>query len=316
MPAYGILVTGLLSVVALAAPETCEGAQHEQNGLVPKGETVQPEQMAGIREFSDRCLKNDRIANARVRGMGKIAEGMPHPLLETTVEDRFGAKIAYVDIDPCAGTVYMYISANRDEPAAKGHSIDDAITADAAWQAAQPVLAYYGLSYAREEFRFQMGDSEPEGNDLYGAYWYIEYDYTYNGLPCRYNTFRVKLSAYSGTILTVHNAPIIVPKEPQQKISKTKAIEQAKAWLEERLYLKGKQPTVDETAPDRIEEVIARPNRSYVVDGEAPEMKLTEEAFYCWEVPFEFIEDGNTFRRSVWVNIETGQVIGCWRYDK
>lgn len=304
---------------SLARQDAGPTAGDQQNTAKTPDENVSPEQLNVLREFLQSFSKFD-VSTARVQRQRKQSLDPidPLPYAELRVNDGLDGECD-VKIGKSDGIIYSYTRRARgrdvlDEPGIRGRTIEDAISAEAAFEAALPILRYYGLPTSPENYTIGLGDvGQVEApDDLYAALWDVSGKFQHKGVPSRWGRVRIAISAHSGSVISVRYDPLIVPREPQVRISKVEAVQSAKGWLAERKYFVDKRPTVEEQGLERIEEVIAVPNNAYLLPGEVSRAQNDPvQSFYCWEVPFTFVEHEHTFKSYLWVNVETGEVIGA-----
>ncbi len=191
-------------------------------------------------------------------------------------------------------------------PEIKGMTIEDSISAEEAFGTAVPYLEYYDLSLERDQYRIVLEDL---GEDREGS-WSIWGKFSHEGRPCRDRGVNVMVSAYSNHVQLFVYKPMEIPVQPTRRISKEQAVKSAEAWTKTLNYFEGKEPRFTGIKMSDIVEVIASPNRKYIREAEAEPPEGEIQSFYCWEVPFAFTDHQHEFRRRLWVNIETGVVIG------
>lgn len=283
----------------------------------PPAARVSEEQRDSLRRFLEACSITTEIKRLTVVGGRPVDAFNVWPAMDVKLIDERGNE-QRVRISATDGTVLVFITSGPiyDEPGISGLTVEDAISKDAAWQAVQPLLSYYGLPVAPEQYEVRLEDigrSAPT-YDLSGRSWAIKKRFAYRGVPIRGSRLRIVISAYSGKIVSVAYSPPGVPHEPARAVSKEEAIVRAIAFLGSRVYSQGHVAPLDRMAPEQVEKVIARPTSMSFLDIKPdPNPELRDWKFvYCWEIPLSFTLRGTdrTFPAWLRVDLETGSVIG------
>ncbi len=208
-----------------------------------------------------------------------------------------------------------------EKEATKGLTHDDAISAEEAFASFLPLAQELKIPMKQEEYSLRFVDVNeiPADNgkksakaDLYGAYWHLTLSLSYEGMPCRGRRVTARISAYSGRINLFLYYPVIVPSPGERRVDRKQAVRLLKKWLEKKTYFSG--PYREHRIPDdsklRGKLVVACPNGF-------PDSRISHEqrisppaASVCWEVAFEYSERGHWFPAVVWVDADTGHVIG------
>jgi len=128
-------------------------------------------------------------------------------------------------------------------------------------------------------------------------------------VPCRGSRLRIQVGASSGILENFSYAPPIAPRQkPLKRLPKERAVEIAKEWLEKCSYFSGKNAQVTQDLT-QVAEVIA-PRNDLVPNLQPVQDEDCDKTYYCWEVPFAFVERDHAFSAWLWVNMDTGEVIG------
>ena len=190
----------------------------------------------------------------------------------------------------------------------QGKTRADAITETEAFAFATPVLEYLGYSSAREDYSLDIRNfinNCPRNNALEGTRWSIKKYFTVDGVSYRGATLFVRLSAATGTIISISNTPRVLPENSMNiQISFADARPVALNWIRDNYF-------GSLTGDAESGTIVIAPN----VNQFEMLTKRTEalKTYYCWEVPFIWREPmTNKMEESVvWVNIETGEVVGA-----
>ena len=234
--------------------------------------------------------------------------GLPYRMI--SVND--GAYNIRISLD--GTTIYFFnqkgwSSSETDIVEGKGHA--DAISETNAFTFAIPLLNYLGFPTQKDDYKIVFCDNAYKTTssveDLWGASWLISKDLYSNGKRCRGRYLTVIISAASGKIVSFIHKPVIHPQNTMNvQVTYASAQQAALAWLTAAPYFTGKSPTIN-TSNTQGEVVIAQK------EGSSQENTLCEDAistYYCWEVNFDFIENEKSNPGKIWVNVETGEVIG------
>jgi|GEM_PF-2190405 len=194
----------------------------------------------------------------------------------------------------------------------KGHQ--DAISETDAFTSAIPLLDYFGFSTQKHDYKMVFRDNAHKTTssveDLWGASWDIRKDLNFNGILCRGRYVLVIISAASGKIVSFLHKPVIEPQNTMNvEITYAAAQQVALAWLMTAPHFTGKSPTINTTNTQG--EIVIAPKKD--ISQENTSCEDAEDAivtYYCWEVDFNFLENEKSNPGKIWVNVETGEVIG------
>lgn len=307
-----------LSISALAATLfLASSASAADDGQPRSMETTQPcvseTQALEIRAFFKQCLKINDVTTLERIGGGRPSTTHPNGLMRVIVDRQLETKGGLVQLSS-QGKVLDYVRGGDflEELGASERRIDEAISEDAAWESIKPVLTYHDLPLKKQEYAMTLVDTanlKGEG-DLYGAAWEIKKNFFYQGRPCRNSRITLLVSASSGNLWAMHYSPVQVPEKTVKRISEAEAILEADHWLANHAYFEGKTPRLSVSPSNPVQEVVAQPNTTWVLEGEAHSDGNPSSAYFCWEVPFEFVERDNLFTGRLWIRVDTGMVIG------
>lgn len=209
-------------------------------------------------------------------------------------------------------TIYHFSKSNwmsLEADSVRGKTHTDRISEDEAFTAVVPLLAYFGCPTEKSSYEAAFIDTAAESNreDLYGANWTFRREISHNGIPCRTRYFITSVSAASGNIVMFYNWLKILPLNTNNsQVSFTTAQQIALAWLMAEPYFANKSPTID-TSNTQGQIVIA-PKQNCVTDTDLLREALT--TYYSWEVLYTYIDDGQIVPMRIWINVETGEVVG------
>lgn len=201
----------------------------------------------------------------------------------------------------------------------------DALPRDAVVQTYMKLAEFYSVSVSPEDFRVRLVDpqarSEPtipmEKRNLYLCYWDVRMDLNYKGYPCRGRYLNAAISPISGRIGLVGYRPVVIPEPEEWTLTSSEVLDAVRTWLSRNPYFSEKVRPVRITglASNVIEKVIAC-SRRYPEERLSKGTELIgQEAYYCWEVPFEYRESGHWFSAVAWVRASDPEVIG-WNNDR
>ncbi len=214
-----------------------------------------------------------------------------------------------VDVDVQTGQVVGYLWP-WPEPESKTIPISEAIPMDRAFEAAKPLLRYYGLSEDIDDYKAVPPDTDDPDRGLLLAEWRFSRSFEHEGLPCRYTGIWIRISAFSGRVRTMVYFPVVEPKPLTKAISKEAAIEIARRYLPECRHLSFERIWLSDTVSNETRQVIAFPNKNFD-DLPAGEDIQPWNAYYCWEVPFEYEHPmAGPSQAVLWVTMESGIPIG------
>lgn len=273
--------------------------------------TLTAAQTKRLNEFMQ-CLPVGEAKSIKFAGTKFPRDARPY--IELEVNQGFPGEYAKVCVDIKDGTVYRYVDMGdwTKEEDLQEKSIREAISVEQAFAAAVPMLTHFGLPLTFGEYDVSLVNMGPKSGEtrLEDALWWVKKDFSHQGVPCRGCDIAIVLSPFSGKLLMLGYDPPIIPQAPVKRITKMEATENARIWLEANKYIGPSNPVVDSGALDEIKYVIALPNDFGIPVHEAEPEEGPVKSFYCWEVPFYYTQDDNTFEARIWVNVETGQVIG------
>ena len=192
----------------------------------------------------------------------------------------------------------------------EGKTNKDAISDDAAFSAVIPLLEYYDLPVNKSEYQIDFIDINGENeDDLYGCSWSISYYLKLNGIPCRTRFVNISVSAAAKVIEGFIFRPVISPENTlDNAITYASARQLALDWILEQPYLTGEGlPTLTGDNNNGIQVIAPEYNILVPNESEATEQPKT---YYCWEVPFTYKEFDYTPEAVVWVDIQTGEIVG------
>jgi hypothetical protein len=184
----------------------------------------------------------------------------------------------------------------------------DRISKEQAFELAKPVLKYYKLPLDSREYNIFVPSDHSE--------WMILRSFSYKGIKCFGRAIIIKISRYSGLISHIHYAPVVLPKEGNEKISKQDALNIAKKWVasHEQSFFKQFAFRYDGDT-NKIEKIIAPPAAlSFSKEEKEYIASFTKEGVVrcCWRVRVYAKGDPNKIISSFRVDMETGTVIGIW----
>jgi len=200
----------------------------------------------------------------------------------------------------------------------------DALSREAAFKAVLPLLKDFSLSENIEDYTLNLEErvgsfSVPEEErSLHDYLWAIRRYFSYEGVPCRERRLSVLISPLSGKVVSVDYWPMVLPaneKDENKIISRQNALGVTTEWVSQEPYFLhvGRAARVADDAVDDIAMVVACPRPYPHPEGYRKETRYVgTEAYYCWEVPFEFKEAGHLFEGVAWVRVDNSAVIG-WR---
>ncbi|NLV45115.1 MAG: hypothetical protein GXY07_11520 [Candidatus Hydrogenedentes bacterium] len=238
-------------------------------------------------------------------GIKYYAIGLPYKYV--VVNNKY---TSYISVD-CL-TIYHYSNSNwmtLEADSVRGKTHADRISEDEAFTSIVPLLAHFSCPTEKSSFEAVFRDTAVESNreDLFGACWTFRREILHNGIPCRTRYFSISVSAASGNIIMFDNCTKILPLNTNNsQVSFTAAQQIAFAWLMAEPYFANKSPTID-TSNTQGQIVIA-PKRNWVTDTDLLSEALT--TYYSWEVLYTYIEDGQIIPTRIWINVETGEVVG------
>ncbi|MGI6461875.1 MAG: hypothetical protein ACOX5J_17625 [Candidatus Hydrogenedentales bacterium] len=214
-----------------------------------------------------------------------------------------------VDIDLQTGQVVGYMWP-WPEPESKTVPISEALSMIHAFEAAKPVLRYYGLSENITDYEADPPDTDDPDRGLVMADWRFSCNFEYEGLPCRHTGIWIKVSAFSGRVRSMTYVPVVEPKPVTKAISKEAAIEIARRYLPECKHLSFKRIWLIDTVSSETRQVIAFPN-TLCDDLPTCEDIQPWNAYYCWEVPFEHEHPTcGVLQLGLWITMESGIPVG------
>jgi hypothetical protein len=218
-----------------------------------------------------------------------------------------------VEVDMQTGRVVDYMWP-WPEPESKTVPISQAIPMNSAFEAATPVLEYYGLSEDIADYTVAAPDADDPDRGLLLAEWAFSCAFEYEGLPCRHTGIWIDVSAFSGRVRSVKYLPVVEPKPLTNKISKEAAVEIARQYLPQCGHLNSENIWVSEAAENEVSEVIAFPNGNFDEIRESDDIQPWN-SYYCWEVPFEWepqceLLEGDRRQAVLWITMDSGKPIG------
>lgn len=213
-----------------------------------------------------------------------------------------------------ASTVYGYAKKSMfSDENLDGKTVADAISEETAFSAIIPVLSYIGLSINKSDYQMlfsDMGSKDGDEDDLWGCVWRIYKEMKIDGKVCRFRGFNGVIAASSETIYTFRYRPVIYPENTlNDVITYIAARQSAASWLTTQPYFESAVPILSGDENAGIQVIAPEHN---MFDNNIPEATDSVKTFYCWEVPFTWTEsETEQFEGVVWVNVETGDVIGA-----
>ena len=183
---------------------------------------------------------------------------------------------------------------------------------------------FYGVPAPPDSYRVRLVDRQalPEPaipkdeRNLYLSYWDIRRELTYKGYPVRDRHLNAAISPVSGRITLVSYLPVVVPDSDEWEETPSEAVDAVRSWLGAKPYFSEKLRPSRLMAPSSsiLEKVIACPRQFPEERLSREERMIPPNAYYCWEVPFEYQESGHWFSAVAWVTAGDGEVIG-WNND-
>lgn len=193
-----------------------------------------------------------------------------------------------------------------------GKTNADAISEEYAFNAIGPVLNYLDLSTSKSDYYMSFRDMGTEGDeddDLWGCMWIIRKEMELNGIPCRGRGFSGSVSGASQTVNIFRYLPTIMPENQSNVVvSYTEARQNALNWLQEHPYFETASPFLVGDENTGVQ-VIAPQHQMFELN-EAEQTEATK-TYYCWEIYFSWTEYNNDFNGVIWVNIDTGEIVGA-----
>ncbi len=319
------LPESILIIVALSLSGSSTEGRPATDGDSPDlpylGERkLKPTEEAELVTFLERTLKTD-LESLRVVKESNATKRDPHGTVLVCINEESPLDRHHIKIDRQDGNVitYSWSILWTALPDHEDKRREDAISAEEAFTVALSYLRYHGLPGAPEEYDVFFdqagGDSAAATKDLGGHSWVIHRDFTHKGVLCRGRRMVVRVCPYYARVQMLYYRPVVIPEVPVRRIAREDAVASARAWLDTHQYFEGKEPHLTEADVGDILEVIALPNAWFNLESGSEPIEGQVRSFHCWEVPFHFTEYGGTisehvFRARVWVNIETGEVIG------
>jgi hypothetical protein len=281
-----IAVTILAGLVASADQE-----RHNDVAI-----SLAPIQQEGLETFFSACFPGRKVSVTRVT-IGTRSFSTPPAVMDVRVE--LEGKRASLSIGRQDGKVYRF--STNWHASSMGPEL---ISESQAWETCKPFLAYLGIEQERATYDLKLLRDD-SGRD----FWFLSRDFVYEEIPCRGSRLRMQIAASRGVIENFYYAPPFPPpNKPLRKLSKESAIETATKWLAKSMYFGEKSAKVTEDLA-QVVEVIAPPN-DLVPDLAPLGNEDSSKMRYCWEVPFDFEEGGHPLSDWLWVDVETGRVIG------
>lgn len=308
------LSIGGLGAVLFLTPTIFAAADGPQRSTDRAEQPVSETQVLEIHSFFQKCLKKDHVATLDLIEDGHLSSANPDGLVRISVDRNLETEGGLVQLSSRGGKVLAYVRGGDflDESHVTERRLDEAISEDAAWESIKPVLTYHDLPLKKEEYTMTLVDTanlKGEG-DLYGGAWEIKKDFSYQGRPCRNSRIILLVSANSGKLWAMHYSPLVVPEEADKRVGKADAMRAAGTWLDSHGYFRDKSAMLSVSSSDPVREVVARPNNTWVLEDEVQTDEDPSRAYFCWEIPFEFVERDHSFRGKLWVRVDTGRVIG------
>jgi hypothetical protein len=106
------------------------------------------------------------------------------------------------------------------------------LTEEQAFKIAEPVLKYYNLKTDRKlyEMKYSSAHSIINGFEVY--LWVLMRELEINSIPCRFTGIFMKISPYTGEVLSVRYQPAITPKViPDKVLHNKKLFKNFKKWI-------------------------------------------------------------------------------------
>ena len=192
---------------------------------------------------------------------------------------------------------------------------EDAISDDDAFSVVVPLLEYFGLPTDKSKYRITFVDNADEvEDDLFGSSWSIIHYMKLNGIPCRKRILNISVCAAEKEVQSFFYRPIIPPENTLDgAIPYASARQLALDWFAKQPSLTvGGLPTIIDDANNSTHkgtQVIAPVYNIFSTSVS----RLTEQpkTYYCWEVPFAWVDFTHIHNVVVWVNIQTGEIVGA-----
>lgn len=228
------------------------------------------------------------------------------PYKEVKVDNSYFVWVADV-----GGTIYSYTKKDMPNEDVINKTQEDAISASEAFTSILTLLDYFELPKKESDYQmiFQDMGGETE-NDLDSCYWIIRRELNLDGIPCRMRSFVCFVSGASGTIFTFKYLPVIPPENTLIVTTTYAAARQAALnWLMESSVLSVREITL--TGDENSGTQVVAPEENMFVDNMLQDQTEKTKTYYCWEVPFAWTQYEEDYNGYVWVNVETGEIVGA-----
>lgn len=211
-----------------------------------------------------------------------------------------------VDVESGLPVGYLWLWLELES---KGVPLTQAVTEARAFEAAAPILRYYGLPDAVTDYVVEPPSADNPVNGLFLNEWVFRRQFEYQGLPCRNTGIFICVSSFSGS---VHSVKYVAPVEPEPVatvISRADAVDRARQYLPQSRFGRSIKIWLPPTAVRETRQVIAFPNSNFD-DIPSSAGISRSKAYLCWEVPFEWhVEDHNALA-VLWITVDAGVPIG------
>jgi hypothetical protein len=223
-----------------------------------------------------------------------------------------GPNYASLTCDTEDGRIVRYV---RENPRLGIQGTDQEVKVrkeEEAFRLAQPVLSYYELPGNMRAYSITKTlESSPPFNV---QEWYIDKDFSFEGVPCRRCGFRCVVCSYTGTILSVSYRKMIPPMETEAVLTREQARDAAVHYIQRSPFVIFVAKEYEVLPSSEALKVIVVPDVKVNPrdEGESPPEPI--RAHYCWEVPVEAIgKKDEELRGVIWVRMDTGEVLpGFW----
>jgi hypothetical protein len=214
-----------------------------------------------------------------------------------------GAK-ASVGLDKAEGTIFSYLAADFDPPAAEALPVELRLSPQQVFSKAVPLLQYYSLPMNISEYSIAFSDHV-------GCVWEVKKELSIDGIPARGRGIQILFSADSGRILSVFYRPLVAPPPTASPIPKAEAVTIVDSWL--RTFPTSSRSRGIVTAnEEEVRHVVATGYRHLLEGAQFLKQAAAQQASHCWEVPFTVEEQGHTFTLMAWVRMEDGVVFDSY----
>jgi hypothetical protein len=243
---------------------------------------------------------------------GKLPESPSSPVSQQVYDfrDVASGEDVCVTIAPSTGIVTSYYveSSNRSRRSAE-KGMPQSVSEGQAFEAAKPVLRWYGLPLEREQY-----DIRPDKGTLPPQFLRIARQHSFQGVPCRARGVSVVVSMFEPTVSWVSYDPVTIPEEDFISVSQEEALGTATEWMGRiREFQKDGVGYVFTKNLEQIKKVITPPLNIPIRGEKQPQDNgfRLDKTYYAWSVPVTFSVNGRKVKWFVYVDTKTGKIITC-----